>query len=74
MSKKVTTETEASKLTGSNLKQELWGLVQGVKSKRVSPEMANSISTLSREIIRVVRTEMALANMGKTSETQNLLK
>ncbi len=61
-----------SKLTGENLKQTLWETLQAVKSKKIDPKLANAIATQSREIMRVVRTEISLAEL--TGEKPQTLK
>ncbi len=50
-------------LNTDNLKQTLWETLQGVKTKKIDPAIANSIASQSREIMRIVRTEMEIAQM-----------
>jgi hypothetical protein len=51
-------------LTAENLKNALWETLQGVRAKRVSPEIANATAVTSREIMRVVRTELAIQTLA----------
>jgi hypothetical protein len=53
-----------SKLTSENLKQTLWETVQGLKSKKVDPLLANAIASQSREIMRIVNAEIRIAQMN----------
>lgn len=50
-------------LTANNLKQSLWDTLQGVQAKEVDPKHANAIASQSREIMRVVRAEIQIAQM-----------
>ncbi len=50
-------------LTAENLKQILWETLQGVRSKRVDPVQANAVASTSREIMRVIRTEIDIARI-----------
>jgi len=54
-------------LTAENLKNQLWENVLLVKSKNLSPQEANAIASQSREIIRIVRTQMVMDQMKKPS-------
>ncbi len=61
------------KLTGDNLKQELWSALLAVKSKRMRPEAAQAIASQSREIMRVVKTEMELFSISNVKPTTKLI-
>lgn len=63
-------------LTAKNLKDQLWETLNGVKSKTVTPTQANAIAAQSREIIRVIRTELAVMTLSgrKPGAAASLLK
>ena len=50
-------------LSAANLKQALWETLQGVRSKKVDPRQANAVASQSREIMRVVRAEIQIAQL-----------
>lgn len=60
-------------LTAEGMKNELWENMLKVKSKEISPEMANSIASQSREIMRIVRTEILISQLKPTAKIKNIL-
>lgn len=50
--------TKKTALNAANLKQALWETLQGVKTKKINPTVANSVASQSRELMRVVNTEL----------------
>lgn len=60
-------------LSGDNLKNALWDTLQNVKAKRVTPAMANAVAAQSREIMRVVKAEIAIAALGGHKPSQAIL-
>lgn len=48
-------------LTSDTLKEELWDTLQKLKNKKIQPIVANAVARQSKEIMTVVRTEMAMA-------------
>ncbi len=55
---------KAGKLTAENLKQVLWETLQSVRARKIDHQLANSIASQSREIMRIVNAEIRLAEMG----------
>lgn len=62
-----------SKLTSENLKQELWDVLLKLKNKKIQPIVANAIAKQSREIMTVVRAEMAIAVANGSKPNKNLI-
>ncbi len=58
-----------NELTSENLKQSLWETLQGLRSKKIDPSMANAVAAQSREIMRVVNAEIRLAEVTGTTLT-----
>jgi hypothetical protein len=54
---------QSNALSADSLKQVLWETLQGIRSKRIDPGAANSIASQSREIMRIVQTEIKIAEM-----------
>lgn len=61
-------------LTSENLKSELWNTLQLVKAKGISPQVANAVAAQSREIMRVVRTEISIADSMGKKPSQTILR
>ena len=61
-------------LTSENLKSELWDVLLKLKSKKIQPIVANAIAKQSREIMTIVRSEMALAVANGEKPNKNLLQ
>lgn len=51
-------------LTASSLKETLWSTLNNIISGTVSPEQGNAIATQSREILRTVKMQVAIAQMS----------
>jgi hypothetical protein len=47
-------------LNAENLKKQLWETLLGLKSNSVTLQLGNAVAAQSREIVRVIRTEMEL--------------
>lgn len=60
-------------LNAENLKQELWETMRGLRTGRVKPDVANATAAQSREIMRIVRTEIVVASMSGGKPSGNLL-
>ena len=54
-----------SKLTASNLKNELWETLTKVKSGEMQASQADSIATQAREIIRTTNLQLRISNQAK---------
>jgi hypothetical protein len=54
---------QSNALSADSLKQVLWETLQGVRAKKIDPGAANSIASQSREIMRIVQTEIKIAEM-----------
>ncbi len=52
----------SNKLTATNLRDVLWQTLQGVRLKKVSPQVAGAVARTTSEILRTVKTEISVAN------------
>lgn len=50
-----------STLTASNLKDALWVTLNQVKAKRMLPGHADAVAAQAREILRTVKTQLAIS-------------
>lgn len=65
---------KATKLTAAALKNELWNTIQKINAKQIQPATANAIAAQSREIMRIVNTELRIASFaGKKTTSRNLI-
>lgn len=53
-----TKTTKETNLTADNLSEVLWNAIRDLRSKKMKPQDANAISSMSREICRVKRTQL----------------
>lgn len=60
-------------LNSQTLKRELWQTLQDLRRHKIDPTVANAIACQSREIMRVVRTEMAIMAASNEKPTQKLI-
>lgn len=60
-------------LNSQTLKSELWETLQNLRDGAVSAERANAIAAQSREIIRIVRTELLIAQVENKKPADNLI-
>lgn len=61
-------------LTSDGLKSQLWDTLLLVKNKNIDPKIANAVAAQSREIMRVVKTELAVIKMtGRKPSAANLM-
>jgi hypothetical protein len=56
--------------TGAALKARLWATLEALQQGTMSTDTANAIATQSREIVRVVRTELELQKQQVKPVTQ----
>lgn len=61
------------KLNAKNLKNELWETLTGVKSGKIDPGQADSVSTTAREILRTVKTQLQICNQAKRNVPTELI-
>lgn len=68
-------KNKTKELTSTNLKSALWETLNNVKNnpKKVSPAVANAVASTSRELMRVVNTELRVYGQMGTKPTNNLL-
>lgn len=66
-------QKKQKELTAQSLRDELWETLLGVRDGKIDVKSANAIATTSREILRIVKTEIHVAELsGKTpSESVN---
>lgn len=61
------------KLSSDNLKTELWDVLLKLKSKKISPLIANAVAKQSRAIMVVVQTEMKIRSANNEKLPSNLI-
>jgi hypothetical protein len=54
-------------LTASNLKKVLWGTMQDLQAGSIQPGQGDAIAAQAREILRTVRTQLAVVGQAKRS-------
>lgn len=62
-----------NELTGANLKNVLWETLHDLKNKKIDSKVANSIAGQSREILRVMKLELAVLSLAQKRPNQKLL-
>jgi hypothetical protein len=62
------------KLTAKNLKDELWGVLQDVRSGKIEPQIAESVASQSREIVRVLRVQQSIIKQASEKITEEMLQ
>lgn len=61
-------------LTSENLKSELWTTMKQVKSRKMKPNVGNTIISAARGILSVVKLEVQVAKMIGKKPTYNTTK
>jgi hypothetical protein len=59
--------------TSQDLKDKLYATLNDVRSKRITPHVANSVAGQAREIMRIVRMEIQIAAMTGQKPQRQLL-
>lgn len=72
MAQKTTTKAN-DKLTSQGLTSALWDTLQRLQKGEIEPQEANAIAAQSREIIRVVRTEIVAQSALRNGEAGTAL-
>jgi hypothetical protein len=54
-------------LTASNLKEVLWSTMQDLQRGNIQPGQGDAIAAQAREILRTVRTQLAVVGQAKRS-------
>lgn len=68
-------EVKPLELTATNLKAALWSTLQDVKVGTITPAIANSVATQSREIVRIINTEIRIeTNKSISKKTRKFLR
>ena len=60
-------------LNSENLKAELWDTLLKLRNKEIPPVTALAIAAQAREIMRVVRAEIAIANARGDTPSQKMI-
>lgn len=60
-------------LNAVNLKNQLWQVLQGVKDGTITPGSGDAIAAQAREILRTVRTQLAIFTQAGQSVTSELV-
>ena len=61
------------KMSAEALKGELWETLRGLRQKKINATTANAIATQSREIIRVIATEISIAKLSGDKPNKKML-
>jgi len=61
-------------LTAHNLKDVLWTTLNDIRDKNILPSSADAIAAQSREILRTVRTQMAIASQTKRALPDEIIE
>jgi hypothetical protein len=54
-------------LTASNLKEALWVTLKDIRAKKMTAGNADAVAAQAREILRTVKTQLAVANQTNRS-------
>ena len=65
--------SKPTKLTSANLKETLWSTLNDVKAGKTSTERASAVASTSRELMRIVATEIKIATLSGRKPTVNLI-
>ena len=66
-------ESNLPPLDAIELKRVLWETLQGVKNGSVTPQSADAIASQSREIMRTVRTQLAIFQQSSEKVSKELI-
>jgi hypothetical protein len=64
---------ETPDLNATNLKQSLWETLHGVKTGRLLPASGDAVAAQAREILRTIRTQLAIFSAAGESVTSELI-
>ena len=64
---------EAKPLDAVALKRSLWETLQGVKSGTMTPQSGDAIAAQAREILRTVRTQLAIFQQAAEKVSKELI-
>lgn len=68
-----TSEPQQITLNATNLKQALWETLHGVKSGKLLPSSGDAVAAQAREILRTIRTQLAIFSAAGESVTTELI-
>lgn len=60
-------------MNANNLKEELWNTLIKLRNKEIPPQAALAIAANAREIMRVVRAELAIAAATGTAPSKTVI-
>ena len=63
--RKANQPTKPTELTATNLKNALWDTLEDVRRGRKQPAEADSVATQAREILRTIKTQLAICAQSK---------
>lgn len=66
-------KTKQPKLTAQNLKSQLWDTLLKVQSNKMDAASASSVAMASREIMRVVKTELTISQLVGKAPTMDVI-
>ena len=64
---------EGRKLDAIELKSSLWDTLQGVREGRITPQSADAVASQAREILRTVRTQLAIFQQANENVSKELV-
>ena len=67
-------DKQLEKLTGKNLKNQLWGTLHGIRSGEVTASDADAVASQAREILRTCRTELCILNQARKNVSDSLIE
>lgn len=73
MSNEETPEIKTCDLTAVNLKEALWDSLNKVRAGQMTPGSADSVAAQAREILRTVRTQLAIFSQAGQSVAAELI-
>jgi len=64
---------DAPKLDAIELKRTLWATLQGIRAGEVTPQSADAIACQAREILRCVKTQLAIFQQANETVSKELV-
>lgn len=61
-------------LNAINLKGQLWETLQGIRSGDITPGSGDAVAAQAREILRTVRTQLAIFTQANQAVTDELIE
>lgn len=65
--------TDSPKLDAVELKKSLWSTLQDVRAGTITPQSADAVASQAREILRTVRTQLAIFQQAAETVSKELI-